>query len=37
MENAIAIKRNDIPQELIEAKRLELLIKRIVKDANKTM
>ena len=27
----------DIPQELIEIKRLQVKIKRIVKDANKTM
>ena len=37
MENAIAMKRADIPQELIEIKRLTILIKRHVKDENKTM
>jgi hypothetical protein len=37
MENAIAMKRADIPQELIEIKRLTILIKRRVKDENKTM
>ena len=37
MEKAIAMKREDIPQELIELKRLTILIKRMVKDANKTM
>lgn len=37
MKDTLAISRSDIPQALIEAKRLELLIKRIVKDANKTM
>lgn len=37
MESAIVIKRDDIPQELIEIKRLTILIKRHVKDENKTM
>jgi len=37
MGSAIAMKRGDIPQELIEIKRLTILIKRRVKDENKTM
>jgi hypothetical protein len=37
MQDTLGISRQDLPQELIEAKRLELLIKRTIKDANKTM